>query len=681
MLSYRLCCAPPLLTRRVLGAPTAFSRRHVASLQLGTPIARARPTRQQALLLLGISTTGVSFYIWRQHVRSEESASALLSSQHVMPINERNYPMSSPVEPRRSVLGFLWDLVQRRIFEPILVSARFVHLVALFLPVIVSAPVLLFGRVDGESGERTGALWWYNFLVGQMERAGPTFIKLAQWAGSRADLFPPKLCDRFSNLHSSGKQHSLRHTKSVIERVFARPFHDVFEEFDETPLGSGAIAQVHRAILRQDLIPPEYLDPKRARDVDRAMLLEKSPSISVPTASVAIKILHPHVSNMISRDLTIMKFFARAITLIPGAEWLSLPEEVEVFGRMMREQLDLRNEVENLLTFERNFSKRQTPISFPRPLRQFSSHDVLIEEFAHALPLNYFLKNGGGPFDETIAELGLDGFLHMLLIDNFVHADAHPGNLLIKFYKPSTSDLLKNIWASIFNRASEGLTVTPDASATIDALQSLSNSPDKWREELQRLHDDGWQPEIVFLDAGLITTLSENNRQNFLDLFRAISEFDGYRAGKLMVERCRTPELTIDPETFALKMQNLVLNVKSKTFSLARIRISDVLTNVLQYVRQHRVKMEAAFVNTVVSCLLLEGIGRRLDPSLDLFKSSLPILRQLGRQVTAKDAMEHTADLGSMLKIWLLLETRALASSAMVNADDLIHGDWLSPNI
>lgn len=106
-----------------------------------------------------------------------------------------------------------------------------------------------------------------------------------------------------------------------------------------------------------------------------------------------------------------MSFFAHALTMIPGAEWLSLPEEVEVFGEMMRGQLDLRNEVENLLRFEKNFAKRQTPISFPRPLAQFSSYEVMVEEFIHALPLNYFLKNGGGPFDAIIAELGLDGFL------------------------------------------------------------------------------------------------------------------------------------------------------------------------------------------------------------------------------------------------------------------------------
>jgi hypothetical protein len=68
--------------------------------------------------------------------------------------------------------------------------------------------------------------------------------QLAQWAGSRADLFPSLLCDRLGTLHSHGKPHAFEHTKKVIELVFQRPFDEVFEEFDEVPIGTGAIAQV-----------------------------------------------------------------------------------------------------------------------------------------------------------------------------------------------------------------------------------------------------------------------------------------------------------------------------------------------------------------------------------------------------------------------------------------------------
>ena len=285
----------------------------------------------------------------------------------------------------------------------------------------------------------------------------------------------------------------------------------------------------------------------------------------------------------------------------------------------------------------------------------------------------------------------------MLLLDNFVHADLHPGNILVKFYKPTTRFVLQSIAANLFNTPQPLDPVNEkDAEATVKLLQYLRNGKqEEWRAALNALHKDGYQPELVFLDAGLVTTLDETDRRNFLDLFRAIATFDGYTAGKLMVERCRAPELALEPETFALKMQHLVLSVKAKTFSLGQIRISDILSEVLRMVQEHHVKMEGDFINTVISVLLLEGIGRQLDPGMDLFKSALPILRQLGRQVSAKEAIAELpgGNFGAMFKVcvsasrsnktdsppsqfWVWLEARELISSALLDVDNLIEQDW-----
>lgn len=262
----------------------------------------------------------------------------------------------------------------------------------------------------------------------------------------------------------------------------------------------------------------------------------------------------------------------------------------------------------------------------------------------------------------------------MLLLDNFVHADLHPGNILVKFYKPTTGFVLRSIAASLFNSEPPIDPIkTSDADAVVSNLLSLrkAGSREAWAGALDQLQAEGYQPELVFLDAGLVTTLSEKNRQNFLELFRAIATFDGYRAGRLMVERSASPELAIEPETFALKMQHLVLSVKAKTFSLGQIRISDILSQVLRYVREHHVKMEGDFVNTVISVLLLEGIGRQLDPDMDLFKSALPILRQLGRHVTAKEAIAEgpRGNTGAMIKASLVV-----ASGLIVLMHDAVLG-------
>ena len=110
--------------------------------------------------------------------------------------------------------------------------------------------VRLFSSPDGSRGA--------YFYKGSQYRAAVwnlinIRLQLAQWAASRADLFPALLCERMGKMHSQGRTHSLAYTKRVIERVFQRPFDEVFEEFDETPIGSGAIAQVCRPFVSSPL--------------------------------------------------------------------------------------------------------------------------------------------------------------------------------------------------------------------------------------------------------------------------------------------------------------------------------------------------------------------------------------------------------------------------------------------
>ncbi|KZO95973.1 ABC1-domain-containing protein [Calocera viscosa TUFC12733] len=642
-----------------------------------------------------VPLAGAVLYI--RYAPSPPSVKTILTASHIIPCTALAGPdglagpssINSPNEDRVFSLPYILRWLKLKIWEPLLTGVRFCHLVLIFLPVIVAAPMLLVGVPEKKlDGDRWGAVWWYGLLTAQMQRAGPTFIKMSQWAASRKDLFPSLLCEKLGRLHSNGKPHSFAHTRRVIERVFGMSFDQVFESFDRTPIGCGAIAQVYKGKLKHSVLPPSYLNPRHASDRKFAPQLARPPPASPPSAEVAIKILHPRVEKTISRDLSIMSFFARALSLIPSVQWLSLPDEVEVFGQMMRSQLDLREEAANLRRFEKNFENRQFAVGFPRPVEEYTTNDVLVEEYENALPLPAFLKYGGGPFDEQLANMGLDAFLNMLLLDNFVHTDLHPGNIMVKFYKPSTGFFFKHLGNKLFGtpKPNEEALFT-ESDAIVDRLKPLAkvDAPSgRWLSELENLHEEGYLPELIFVDTGLVTTLSPTNRRNFLDLFQAVAEFDGYRAGQLMIERCRTPELAIDTETFALKMQHLILSVKSKTFSLAQIRISDILSEVLTAVRTHHVRMEADFVNTVISILLLEGIGRQLDPNMDLFRSALPILRQVGRKMGSSPGQIKEYDMGSITaiaKVWVWMEARELANAAFSSIDEIMRYDWLTPNI
>ena len=373
-------------------------------------------------------------------------------------------------------------------------------------------------------------------------------------------------------------------------------------------------------------------------------------------------------------------------------EWLSLPDEVNKFAEMMKLQLDLRIEGANLEVFQKNFQQRPT-VTFPSPYQEYTTRKVLIEEFAHGLPLPWFLEQGAGPYNKELADMGLDAFLHMLLIDNFVHADLHPGNIMVRFYKSKTIDLhelIKILWSRPNNNDHEAHLVVNDkiTEEVISRLRPHKSNHKLWNEELEKLDKEGFRPQLIFIDTGLVTELNELNRRNFLDLFHALAEFDGYRAGHLMVERCRSPDSVLNCEIFALKMQHLVLGIKSKTFALGQIKFGDVLNEVLRMVRTHHVRLEGDFVNVVISILLLEGIGRQLDPEMDLFRSAIPILREVGAQ-RAREAIARgeAGDLktsGAWLKVWVGLETRNLISASVQEVfhlpamiDGRLNG-WLS---
>lgn len=522
---------------------------------------------------------------------------------------------------------YLRFAIEDYLVDPMFTFVRFIELSCIFVPVLLISPICWFGRRHrSESGNlvRTGATLWYRYLRWSAEVAGASFIKLGQWAASRTDIFPEEMCNELGSLHSNAKAHSLELTKKIISKSFGNlPFDEIFDEFKEKPLGVGAIAQVYlgklspkvleRAKKDEDKLVKQLklqAEDKQEQFFENIVVTEHLDS----NEFVAIKVLHPNVELKINRDLKIMKFFANVINIIPTMEWLSLPDEVEQFSILMRLQLDLRIEALNLAKFRENFKSR-LDIHFPKPYLNFTTRDVLVEEYIHAIPLSKLLslsENYGKNLSKEVSDKGLDAFLKMLILDNFVHADLHPGNMMVRFYKNELYRHKKEYKIVKTSNETETNKITNE-------LLKLGDNTNAWCEKLSELYEQGYHAEICFLDVGLVTELNKEDRINFIDLFRALSEFDGYRAGELMAERSRTPETVLNKEIFALKVEKLVDRMKQRTFTLGNISIGDLLDQVLGMVRNHHVRMEGDFVTVVVAILLLEGIGRQLDPNLDLF--------------------------------------------------------------
>jgi len=170
--------------------------RHVSSqFPRPSPFPRILFRRPAFWLLPVLGVGGVSVYLYPN---PQPILSQLVSSSALIPCPSHESPTShdtlilSPSEHTLSLSDRLRSFFIDRIWEPVLTARRFIHLFILFVPVILSSPMLLVGSPEERlKGDRWGAVWWYNFLVAQLDRAGPTFIKVRHITLLHTSTYPP----------------------------------------------------------------------------------------------------------------------------------------------------------------------------------------------------------------------------------------------------------------------------------------------------------------------------------------------------------------------------------------------------------------------------------------------------------------------------------------------------------
>ncbi|KAL9248635.1 putative serine/threonine-protein kinase abkC [Drosera capensis] len=427
--------------------------------------------------------------------------------------------------------------------EPLILVLRALYLVVLFSPCITMTP--LADRLGLEFRK----LWLHVVRI-TLEKAGPAFIKWGQWAATRPDLFPRDLCLELSKLHSKAPEHSFAYTKKTVENAFGRKISEIFDNFEEIPVASGSIAQVHRATLRF-----------------------RYPGKEVKPIQVAVKVRHPGVGESIRRDFVIINSAAKISTYIPTLKWLRLDESVQQFAVFMMSQVDLSREAAHLNRFIYNF-RRWRDVSFPKPLYPLVHPAVLVETYEQGESVAHFIEDldGHDHIKTALAHIGTHALLKMLLVDNFVHADMHPGNILVR--------------------------VVPKKSARKNASKS--------------------KPNVVFIDVGMTAELSQGDRANLLEFFKAVARRDGRTAAECTL-RLSKQQNCPNPEAFIQEVKGSFDFWGTPEGDI--VHPADCMQQLLEQVRRHRVNIDGNVCTVIVTTLVLEGWQRKLDPEYDVMRT------------------------------------------------------------
>jgi ubiquinone biosynthesis protein len=232
-----------------------------------------------------------------------------------------------------------------------------------------------------------------------IEQLGPTFVKIGQIASLRTDLLPLDLTEQLARLQDEVPPLEFAKIRQIVESELGCELEDIFQTFDEFPIGSASIGQVHRAVLQSGDI-------------------------------VAVKVQRPEIRRNIEVDFEILADIARlAEKRFKWAEHYELGSVVEEFRNTLLSELNYLIEGQNAERIRKMLYELNT-VYIPQIYWDFTTSKILVMEFVKGIKLNeYSTLDSAGYNKKVLAARASKAVFSQILMHGFFHADPHPGNL------------------------------------------------------------------------------------------------------------------------------------------------------------------------------------------------------------------------------------------------------------
>jgi len=239
-------------------------------------------------------------------------------------------------------------------------------------------------------------------LAAALANLGPTFIKLAQLLSARADIFPEPYLSAIGTLQDQVPPADTTRVMATLERELGQGVDEVFDDFEREPMAAASLGQVHRATWR-------------GRDV-------------------VVKVLRPEVEETVALDLDISFTILFWLNILfPNHHVRALTGVVREFSAKVREEMDFRREADSMDRFRKNFASDRS-VRVPGVYGELTRRRVLVMEYCRGTKIDRLqehFESGRLSFDRVMDSL-TTLYLRMMMVDGFLHADPHPGNILVQ---------------------------------------------------------------------------------------------------------------------------------------------------------------------------------------------------------------------------------------------------------
>jgi ubiquinone biosynthesis protein len=362
-------------------------------------------------------------------------------------------------------------------------------------------------------------------LAADLERLGPTFVKMGQLLSTRADLLPLPYLEALSRLQDHVEPFPYLEVEGIVTAELGVRVSKAFAEFDREPIAAASLGQVHRAVLRDG-------------------------------REVAVKVQRPHIREGVQQDMEVLAEIATFIDAHTEiGKRYGFSGILEQFRKTLLRELDYQQEARNLRILAANLEEFDRLV-VPLPIDDYSTSRVLTTQYIRGHKITKLHPVTRTEIaGELLAEQLFRGYLKQILVDGFVHADPHPGNVFLT-------------------------------------------------------EDD----RIALLDLGMVAHIPPATQERLLRLLLAVSGGRPDEAADMAIELSETPT-GFDEPGFRRDVGDLV--VQAQDLTVAQIQVGRIVLMLARSSGERGIRVPPELTLLGKTLLNLDLIGRTLDPDFD----------------------------------------------------------------